>query len=103
MTSLGNGDWNSVEWIESQLQERGFDDINVKADTKAISLLVPEFVEMFMLMFPMISKSFWTEEQREKYGDLVRPALEKYLDMYGVDGEVPMEWTAILSTARKAF
>lgn len=57
-----------------------------------------------MLMFPMISKPFWTEEQREKYGDLVRPALEKYLgDRNGMDGEVPMEWTAILSTARKAF
>lgn len=103
LAALGNGEWYSVDWIESQLQKRGFVDINVKTETKAISLFVPEFVEMSMMMFPMISKYFWAEEQREQYGDLVRPALEKYLSgRYGVDGEVLMEWTAILSTARKA-
>lgn len=100
--ALGNGEWNSTSWIESQLTDREFEDIKVKVDTKDISLSVSEFVEMTMVMLPMVAKYFWTEKQREESGDKVRPALVKYLeDKYGKDGEVPMEWTAILSTARK--
>jgi hypothetical protein len=99
---LGHGEWNSVHWIESQLQQRGFENIIVKADTKAISLPVLEFVEMAMIMFPIITKFFWTDKQREDSEGKVRPALEKYLEShYGKNGDVPMEWTAILSTARK--
>jgi hypothetical protein len=91
-----------VHWIESQLQQRGFENIIVKADTKAISLPVLEFVEMAMIMFPIITKLFWTDKQREDSEGKVRPALEKYLEgHYGKSGDVPMEWTAILSTARK--
>ncbi|KAJ5133345.1 hypothetical protein N7448_001626 [Penicillium atrosanguineum] len=98
----GRVEWNSVPWIESQLKQRGFEKIIVKADTKTISLPGPEFVEMAMIMFPVITKSFWTEKQREDHGDKVRPALEKYLEQrYGKDEDVPMEWTAILSTACK--
>lgn len=102
LSALSNGEWNSTSWIESQLKDREFEDINVKIDTKDISLSVSEFVEMTMIMLPMITRYFWTEKQREEGGDKVRPALVKYLDdKYGKDGEVPMEWTAILSTARK--
>lgn len=57
---------------------------------------------MAVIMFPMVTKSFWSEKQREESSEKVRPALEKYLgELYGENGEVPMEWTAILSTARK--
>ncbi|KAJ5215723.1 uncharacterized protein N7498_002130 [Penicillium cinerascens] len=102
LSILSHGEWHSVPWIKSQLQQRGFENIIVKADTKAISLVIPEFVEMVMLMFPIGAKSFWTPKQREDSEDKIRPALVKYLeDRYGKDGDVPIEWTAILSTARK--
>ncbi|KAJ5175999.1 Acetylaranotin bis-thiomethyltransferase [Penicillium canariense] len=100
--ALGSGEWHSMSWIGSQLKKRGFEDINVRSDTKAISLKVPDFVEMNMIMFGMIAKVFWTEKQRGENADKVRPALEKYLEStYGKEGDIPMEWTAILSTARK--
>lgn len=99
---LSRGEWNSVPWIESQLRQRGFENIIVKANNKTVSLTGPEFVEMTMLMFHLIAKSLWTENQREAHEGKVRPALEKYLEeRYGKDGLVPLEWTAILSTARK--
>lgn len=57
---------------------------------------------MAVIIFPMVTKFFWSEKQREESSEKVRPALEKYLgELYGGNGEVPMEWTAILSTARK--
>jgi hypothetical protein len=99
---ISHGEWNSVPWIESQLRQRSFENIIVKANTKTISLTCSEFVEMAMLMLPLITKSLWTEKQREDHGEKVRPALEKYLEeYYGKDGLVPLVWTAILSTARK--
>ncbi|KAJ5569652.1 uncharacterized protein N7459_009082 [Penicillium hispanicum] len=102
LTTLGNGEWNSPRWIESQLRHRGLEDIHAMVITKSISLSVAELVEMTMIMIPMVAKHFWTEDQREKSSGNVRPALEKYLeDTYGKEGQVPMEWTAILSTARK--
>lgn len=103
VNSLGDGQWNSVPWIESQLQQRGFTDINVKADTKHIPLTVEEFLESSMMMFTMIAQKFWTAEQREQHAAKVRPALTRYLEeLYGEDGVVPIDWVAILSTARKA-
>ena len=91
-----------MPWIESQLKQRGFENIIVKAETRAISLVGPELVEMATMMFPAIAKFFWTEKQREDHEHKVRPALEKYLEeRYGKNKDVPMEWTAILSTARK--
>lgn len=103
LETLGTGEWHSVSWIESQLKERGFEDINVRSVTKAMSIKVPNFVEMTMIMFSMVSKAFWTEKQRQEDTEKVRPALEKYLETtYGKEGDIPMEWTAILSTARKS-
>jgi hypothetical protein len=102
LEALGNGEWYSVPWIESQLQKRGFEDISVRSVTKHMSIKVPNFVEMTMLMFAMVSKVFWTEKQREEDTVKVRPALEKYLEStYGKEGDIPMEWTAIISTARR--
>lgn len=63
---------------------------------------MPDFVEMTVIMLPMVTKYFWTEKQREESSEKVRSALEKYLaEQYGENGDVPMQWTAILSTARK--
>ncbi|KAJ5112532.1 Acetylaranotin bis-thiomethyltransferase [Penicillium argentinense] len=102
LSVLSNGEWNSVSWIESQLKQRGLVNVIVKQETKAIALKVPEFIEMTMMMFPIVSKNFWTEQQRKENTELVRPALAKYVvDLYGKEGEIPMEWTAILSTATK--
>ena len=78
------------------------ENIKVEVVTKSISLSVPEFGAMTMIMFPMVTKYFWSEEQQVKDSGKFRPALEKYLEgTYGRDGDIPMEWTAILSTAQK--
>ncbi|KAJ5372809.1 hypothetical protein N7517_004815, partial [Penicillium concentricum] len=99
---LTDGKWDSKPWIESQLEELGFQDIDVRPTTIKLTLTSSIFVDMSMLMFPMIMNSFWTEKQREENKDKVRPALEKYVeDIYG-SGNIDTEWVAILSTARKS-
>lgn len=99
---IGEGQWNSVTWIESQLRDRGYLDIKVNAVTKYNSFPVAEFVEMTMFMMPLVMKCCWSEGAQEENKDKVKPALEKYLaSVYGENGEVPGEWVAILSTAQK--
>ncbi|KAJ5651212.1 uncharacterized protein N7484_004935 [Penicillium longicatenatum] len=99
---IGQGQWNSVTWIESQLRDRDYRDIKVNVVTKYNTLSVAEFVEMTMFMMPLVMKCCWSEALQEENRDKVKPALEKYLaGAYGEKGEVPGEWIAILSTAQK--
>ncbi|KAJ5901981.1 Acetylaranotin bis-thiomethyltransferase [Penicillium taxi] len=95
------GEWNSVAWIESQLYQRNLLNIKVRAVQKSISSKVPDFLAVTALILPMVSQHFWSEKQREKTGEF-RRALETYItDTYGREGDIPMNWVAILSTACK--
>ncbi|KXG46242.1 uncharacterized protein PGRI_050980 [Penicillium griseofulvum] len=101
MAVMTEGQWDSKSWIESQLEQLGFQDIDVRPATIKLTLASHVFVDMSMLMVPVMVNSFWTEKQREENKDKVRPALEKYVeDVYG-SGNIDTEWVAILSTARK--
>ncbi|KAJ5816217.1 hypothetical protein N7447_008450 [Penicillium robsamsonii] len=98
---ITDGQWDSKPWIESQLEELGFQDTEVRPTTIKLTLTSPVFVDMSMLMFPMMMNSFWTEKQREENKDKVRPALEKYVENVYGSGNIDTEWVAILSSARK--
>lgn len=101
--TTNDGQWHSVPWIKSQLEQRGCEEIDVRIETANISLHSDVFVDMSLLMLPILTKHFWTEEQREEHQDNVRAALEKYVsDNFGSDGDVETEWVAIISTARKS-
>ena len=103
LVSLSAGRWHSVEWIEDQLEARGYSDINVNSVTKVNALPVPEFLDMAMFMVPVVIDKFWSANMKLLNEGNVRPALEKYLiDTYGENGEVAGDWIAIVSTARKA-
>ena len=103
LATLSDGEWHSLTWIKSQLEKRGFEDIEVRAETASIALRSSVFVDMSILMLPMMIKSFWSEEQREANEHKIRPALVAYVDEnYGSDGEVETDWVAIISTGRKS-
>ncbi|CAG8938816.1 unnamed protein product [Penicillium salamii] len=100
---LTDGEWHSVDWIRSQLEERGFKGIDIRVETAKITLESSVFVDMSMLMLPIMMKSFWTEEQREMYEPKVHAALVEYVeDVFGYGKDVETDWVAIISTARKA-
>ncbi|KGO70335.1 hypothetical protein PITC_096960 [Penicillium italicum] len=102
MAVMAKGQWYSKSWIESQLEERGLQDIDVRPTTIKLTLTRPVFFEMAMLVLPTMMKPFWTEQQWEENKDKVGPALEKYLeDTYGNES-IQTDWVAILSTARKS-
>lgn len=100
---IGDGKWYSVSWVQSQLQERGFRDINVKPVTKSVTMKVSEFLLMLNMMVPMIAKHLWSEQQQKDGLDKAIPAIKKYLEeKFGADGTITDDWTALVATARKA-
>ncbi|KAL4882494.1 S-adenosyl-L-methionine-dependent methyltransferase [Aspergillus karnatakaensis] len=103
LSSIGSGNWRSVTWIESQLQERKMIDINVQAHTKTVAIEAAGFVNMTMMIVPNIIKRAWSEEQVKEYEEKIRPALAEYLEgRFGKDGDVVLQWEAIVATARKS-
>lgn len=100
--TTNDGKWHSVSWIKSQLEQRGCEEVDVRIETANISLHSDVFVDMSLLMLPIVTKHFWSEEQRDEQQDNVRAALEKYVEDNFGGGDVETEWVAILSTARKS-
>ncbi|KAI4200968.1 MAG: hypothetical protein LQ350_003537 [Teloschistes chrysophthalmus] len=107
--SWGQGDWHSPDWIFDHLscpqknQIYDFVDIDVEAVGKDLVMDSPAmFVDTFSVMIPVILKRFWTEQQRRELGDMVIPALLRYMEeRYGKDKPVRMRWVANVVTARK--
>ncbi|EFQ99087.1 hypothetical protein MGYG_02101 [Nannizzia gypsea CBS 118893] len=104
LMSLGSGDeWHNPAWVESQLQKRGLGDIQVRLVQKTMATSTHS--EMMPALTPImlhLPARFWSEEQREKYGSSLAPAVSDYLtSRYGVDNPIPMDWIAIVATATK--
>jgi hypothetical protein len=102
MSVMTDGDWNSKPWIKSQLEDRGFQDVDVCVKKDKLTLTPSILLDLTMLVLPVMVMSFWTEEQRKENAGKLRPALERYLENTFGDGDVETEWVAILSTARKS-
>ncbi|KAL3470625.1 S-adenosyl-L-methionine-dependent methyltransferase [Aspergillus californicus] len=94
--------WNTETQVHSVFEQAGFTDIQVSAVTDHISLPISEVVELNLTMIPVILGQWWTKGQREKYEERIPDAMQRYLEgKYGVGGLVPLEPTAIITTARK--
>ncbi|KAL8829680.1 MAG: hypothetical protein Q9170_006067 [Blastenia crenularia] len=112
----GQGDWHSVDWIRSHLTNPTsnpdptkentykFTDIQVEEIGKELSMPTPEaFVDTFSVMIPFILKKFWSERERKELGEIVVPALLRYMEeKYGKGGEVRLWWVANVAVMRKA-
>ncbi len=121
--SWGVGDWHSPRWIRSFLtspsstplrpgsatqpsvSEPTFEwqDMQVETVEKEIVMESSErFVHTFSAMLPMITKNFWTEQQREELGDMAMPRLLEWMEgEYGKGKEVKMTWVANLIVLKK--
>lgn len=102
--SMGNGEaWHSQSWVETQLQKRGLQDIRVNAIPKHMATSTArELLPPLAPIMGHIPAAFWTEEQRENQGANLASAVSSYLETkYGADQFIPMDWAAVVATARK--
>jgi len=105
MTIMNRGAlWHHPSYVEQQLAAHGFKDVKVEVMTSLPSIDSPAaYAELFSrttmgFMAPLI----WSNEDREKYADLVKPALLEYMTKkYGEGLRIEWEMTAIVATGRK--
>lgn len=95
--------WHHPSYVEQQLPAHGFEDAKVVTITSLASVDSPAtYVEMFWRILTGMIYIFWSNEDREKYTGLAKPALLKYMtEKYGEGQRIEWEMTAILATARK--
>ncbi|KAL9030747.1 MAG: hypothetical protein Q9196_001151 [Gyalolechia fulgens] len=102
--SWGKGDWHSVDWIRSHLQQDSpFTDIRVEEVGNDLTWDSPAMVmDTFSVMVPAILKMYWSESDRREKGAMAVPTLLRYMDgKYGEGMEVKMHWVANVVTMRK--
>jgi hypothetical protein len=102
MTSMGKGDWHHAAYVENELRRHGFENIELQVKELVSPIESPAtFVELFTCLMQALSK-YWSEEEKEKYCESVKPTLLKYMsEKYGEGKVVELTMTSILATARK--
>lgn len=103
LSVLSNGAWHHADYVEQQLAAQGFVDVKVEVAPDSPAMAYSEqFTNTFIPMIEMIASKFWSEEERKRCTDLVKPTLLKYMtEKYGEANPIEMDWVAILATARK--
>lgn len=99
------GSWTNAGWIETHLSAPPFSLEEVKVEVFQYSMSIEgteDFIGRFGMMADYVVRTFWTEEQQNKFGSHVRPTLQKYLDeKYGADTVRSMQATAIVTCGNR--
>lgn len=96
--------WHRPSYVEQQLAAHGFEDVKVEVMTSLPSIDSPAaYAELFSrVIVGFMAPLIWSNEDREKYADLVKPALLEYTtEKYGEGQRIEWEVTAIVATGRK--
>jgi len=103
LASWGEGAWHRATYVEQQLTAHGFVNVRVEIVPDTVTIPSPEqYYEVFSPMVQHIKTKFWSEDECERCGGSIKPALLKYLtDKYGEGRPVETNWAAILTTASK--
>jgi hypothetical protein len=105
MGSVGDGKpWYRAEYVQQKLEDHGFKDVKVDVvpDSSTIDNAAA-FVDQFSGMVGWFISKFWSEDDRAKYGEEVKPALMKYMSEKYPDGQpIGLSMAAIIASARKS-
>jgi len=104
LKSMGKGEWWDTSYVETALKRWGFEDIVLNTVRNVTTMGKPEaYGQSFsgMLGKMLVGSKTWTQEDFEKYGKLLAPAVTIYYKEKNGEKEVELEMVAILATARK--
>jgi hypothetical protein len=95
--------WHHPSFVEQQLATHGFKDAKVEVTTSLASVDSPAaYAGLFSPMLAGFLTMLWSNEDCEKYGKLVKPAVLKYMtETYGEVQGIEWEMAAVIATARK--
>jgi hypothetical protein len=81
LRSQGKGKWDSISFVHEQLEEHGFHDIEVETffDPSTIASAAG-FIRTFTPSELQLMKLAWNDDDHNRYGDRLTPALSGYLN-----------------------
>jgi hypothetical protein len=103
LSKATTGPWHHHEFVEQQLVTHGF--VDIKVEVVPTSSLVEDstvFAKAFSaVMVRLLTPHVWSEQDRDRFGGLVEPALAKHLMEKYKGKPFELEMIAIIATARK--
>ncbi|KAF7986405.1 hypothetical protein HWV62_31127 [Athelia sp. TMB] len=99
------GDWHDPSFVEATLKRSGFESVVVNTARHVANMGSPEVhADLFSGMLPnmLLGSKAWTNDDVERYGKLLAPALARYYkDRDGEGKDVEFEMVAVIATAQK--
>ncbi|KAL0256462.1 hypothetical protein SLS55_008857 [Diplodia seriata] len=94
--------WEERSFFERGVGAAGFENMRVEHfENRTKHANAREFCELYGVICKVITEKFWSEEEKEKYGPLLEPAIEKALQEQFGEGEFSLDWKAWIITAKK--
>ncbi|KAL1391277.1 hypothetical protein HDK64DRAFT_266848 [Phyllosticta capitalensis] len=101
-SSEGNR-WIESDFVESVAKETGFGDVSMQlVENVSRHRDAKLFFTLYGHMFRLVFQCFWGQEQMEKLGALVEPAVTSVLKEEFGEGEISLQWSAWCVTAKKS-
>lgn len=93
--------WSDPSAIPAKMEKAGFTNVKVSEYSFTPDVEAEEFAEAVAVLVKVITKRFWTEDQNQKFGDRIEPALLRYFQENYAGGKWNGKMVAIISTGRK--
>ena len=93
--------WSDPGAIPERLEKGGFKDVKISEYAFTPDVEAEEFAEATAVLVQVITKRLWSEEDNQKYGGQIEPALLRYLKENYPGGKWNGQMIAIVSTGRK--
>lgn len=102
MQTTGWGNWSSVNWTRTTLEDLGLEDVKVDVMAHLQHIRdAADFVACFERMMSMVMNSNWSEELRREHGiDEVKTLVRMYLEEKYRGKGWDVTWTSIIASAR---
>ena len=101
ITVLPAQGWTDSKFISMKLEKTGFQDIQVLEYAFSPNVEAGEFAEACASLVEVVRKKMWSEEENQRLGDRIKPAILSYLREHYADGNWNGKMTAMVSIAKK--
>lgn len=94
--------WSDPAAIPAKLEKAGFNDVQVSEYAFTPDVEAEQFAEACAVLIRVITKRFWSEEENQRFGNCIEPALLRYLRENFPSGKWNGQMVAIISTGKKS-
>ena len=93
--------WSDPAATSGKLENAGFRDVQVSEYAFTPDAGAEDFAEATAVLVKVVTKRFWSEEENQKHGDQIEPALLRYLKENFSNGKWNGQMVALIALGKK--